>query len=595
MILSSTLERLSLMGNNLKRVGDNNPSNKVNMNSFPRMLKLRTVDMRYCHLEYIENGAFSQLESLTKLILSYNKIRTIGLSSFSSNNELRHLDLSYNFDPVEENDDNSTERMEPFRSLVDGLYFKTKLFAKHLKKLRFLDLSHTKLHALSGIALSYLGAEIDQLSLCYTNIPIIAEKMFQDTNLRVLDLSGNQALPTTFTNTSLAGIEDKLEIFSFENAYVKHIHWISKLGNLQILKLRRNNINSIPLNTFSALNNLKIIDLSSNHLSHWYERIIFNHTVQVLDLRDNNINVLSKEMIRDFQMVDYLAIGRNMFICNCLLKDFLEIALRNTLRFDCDEKESFLDTVSISRTLNRFDQYDTYSRVLNSYLSELKENHQMINDYFQHQNDKNPEIEIYDPMKKNGTNQKNKNSVDCNSVRKQQKIVQLNEVDIMESGINIFKVQLLDYSEDDYKCINSNSTEAYSLAELKACSYIETQIFPTSDVPTDVLILYPLLVVMCASVLIIFIYYRGYDIKYFCITFRNVTVLSLLDKDKRKLLNKRNKAEIDEYLYDVFVSYSEQNRDWVLEHLLPNIEQRDGINVCLHERDFKVNFYLIYI
>lgn len=581
------------MGNNLKSIGDSNIFNVEKKNCFPRMLKLKTLDMRYCNLEFIEENAFVQLESLSKLIVSHNKLRKISISAFSASNKLQHLDLSYNFDLVKVNENTSTERMEAFRSLVNGLFFQTKLFSKQLKKLRFLDLSHTKLHALSGIALSYLGPEVDQLSLCYTNIPIIAEKMFQDTNLRVLDLSGNQALPTTFSNSSLTGVEEKLEIFSFENAYVKHIHWISKLKNLQILKLRQNNINSIPLDTFKNLKNLKIIDLSSNHLSHWYERIIYDHTVQVLDLRDNNINVLSQEMIRDFQMVDYLAIGRNRFICNCLLKDFLEIALRNTLRFDCDSMDSSFLTDSLPKTFGQHDLYDTYTRVLYSYLSELKESHQTINEYFQHQSESTPEVEVYDPLEKIEVSQVLKSGINCNTVRKHPKVALLDQVEIDESKVNIYKVQLLDYSEEDYQCINSNLTKAYNLADLEPCSYIETQVLNTSDVPTDILILYPLLVVMSASVLIIFIYYRGYDIKYFCITFRNVTVLSLLDKDKRKLLNKRNKLEEDEYLYDVFVSYSEQNRDWILDHLLPNIEQRDGINVCLHERDFKVNFPLL--
>uniref|UniRef100_A0A336LB50 CSON006589 protein n=1 Tax=Culicoides sonorensis TaxID=179676 RepID=A0A336LB50_CULSO len=592
---NGTLERLSLMGNSIGGIGDIKSFLKPK-NSFPKLLKLHTLDLRYCEVEYLETGAFANLISLDKLILSYNKIRTIDLGSFYKYNQLHHLDLSYNFVETEEDveENNSTERMEPFRSLIDGLYLKSHLFSRYLKRLRFLDLSHTKLHAFSGIALAYLGTEVEQLSLCYTQIPIIAEKMFQDTNLRVLDLTGNQGLATTFTNTSLAGIEDKLEIFSFENAYVKHIHWISQLKQLQILKLRRNNINSIPLNTFSELNNLKIIDLSSNHLSHWYERIIYNHSVQVLDLRDNNINVLSKEMIRDFQMVDYLAIGRNTFICNCILKDFLEIALQNTVRQNCDDKIPFLEAAAISRSLHPLDQYDAYTRILNDYLSELRGNHQRINEYFSHHQEEHPQYEIYDPDKKRQVkDEERSNSVSCDTVKNQQKYISMIGHELADGEQMWPKVQLLDYSDEDYKCINSNSTVSYHITELEPCSYFEYQIYPTSDVPTDVLILYPLLVLLSISVLVIFIYYRGYDIKYFCITFRNVTVLSLLDKDKRKLLKNRNNSEVDEYAYDVFVSYSEQNRDWVLDHFLPNVEQRDGINVCLHERDFKVGLSIL--
>lgn len=45
------------------------------------------------------------------------------------------------------------------------------------------------------------------------------------------------------------------------------------------------------------------------------------------------------------------------------------------------------------------------------------------------------------------------------------------------------------------------------------------------------------------------------------------------------------------YTYDVFVSYSDENRNWVIEEFLPNIEGPDArFNICLHERDFQVIF-----
>jgi hypothetical protein len=36
-----------------------------------------------------------------------------------------------------------------------------------------------------------LGAKVQQLSLCYTSLPVIGSKMFSMTNLKVLDISGN--------------------------------------------------------------------------------------------------------------------------------------------------------------------------------------------------------------------------------------------------------------------------------------------------------------------------------------------------------------------------------------------------------------------
>lgn len=42
------------------------------------------------------------------------------------------------------------------------------------------------------------------------------------------------------------------------------------------------------------------------------------------------------------------------------------------------------------------------------------------------------------------------------------------------------------------------------------------------------------------------------------------------------------------FTYDVFVSYCDEDRPWVLEQLLPEVENNTPVSVCLHERDFQV-------
>lgn len=566
-IVAKSLQRLSLMGNIFKKIGN---FSITESDIFPKLYKLKTLDLRHCQIEAIGNESFNKLTALEKLILSYNKIRRIEATALVLNT-LQHLDISYNFNIPGDNEQ-YPGRIDPFLSFVDGLFLKNGIF-ENVKNLKFLDLSHTKLHAYSGIALAYLGAELEQLSLCYTQIPIITDRMFNQTKLKVLDLSGNQGLAANFGNSSLGGLENKLEMFAFENAYVKHIHWISALKRLTILKLWKNNINSVPHTVFSQLQNLKIVDLGSNHIGHWYERIISNITIDVLDLRNNNINVISKEMIKDFENVRYLAIGRNNFICNCILRDFLEVAASNTKSMQCLPTQQNRDAIDN----DEYQNYDAYSRILNEYLVELDEHREGIlnlNTYY-----KGPKnFKIYNSSQK---------TITRSSLLVQKNIYCAN---FNKSKPTEYKMilQLLDYTDNDYKCINSNSTEEFHIAELKLCNHFDKTYPIVDEIPKDVLILYPILVILSVGMLALFIYYRGYDVKYFCLNFRNITVLSLLDKDKRKLLQKRKNVDPEEYVYDVFVSYSEQNRSWILDHLLPNIEQRNDINVCLHERDFKV-------
>lgn len=59
----------------------------------------------------------------------------------------------------------------------------------------------------------------------------------------------------------------------------------------------------------------------------------------------------------------------------------------------------------------------------------------------------------------------------------------------------------------------------------------------------------------------------------------------------RYLLNSNASLNNNKYVYDVFVSYSDIDRAWVLDHLIPNIEKESSMSVCFHERDFQVRIF----
>nr|KAG5691248.1 hypothetical protein BaRGS_015216 [Batillaria attramentaria] len=41
-----------------------------------------------------------------------------------------------------------------------------------------------------------------------------------------------------------------------------------------------------------------------------------------------------------------------------------------------------------------------------------------------------------------------------------------------------------------------------------------------------------------------------------------------------------------DFQYDVFVSYASEDEHWVFQHLMPELEGRLGLRMCLHKRDF---------
>nr|KAG5701134.1 hypothetical protein BaRGS_002610 [Batillaria attramentaria] len=49
---------------------------------------------------------------------------------------------------------------------------------------------------------------------------------------------------------------------------------------------------------------------------------------------------------------------------------------------------------------------------------------------------------------------------------------------------------------------------------------------------------------------------------------------------------RRWRLQQQHFQYDVFVSYASEDLQWVREHLMPELEERLGLRLCIHQRDF---------
>lgn len=192
-------------------------------------------------------------------------------------------------------------------------------------------------------------------------------------------------------------------------------------------------------------------------------------------------------------------------------------------------------------------------------------------------------------------------------------------------GMN-FDFLLLDYNENDYKCIEryygkeGSGERILHFFEVESClisgdsTTHSTTDDESNEEPTDpndppiesttsdprllttfeLKYLYFLLGIPFLMLASLWFWKRA-DIKYFFAIFKNSIILSL-DKDDKKALmmtNRNRKSNADNFIYDVFVSYSDKDRPWVLDELIPNIEKRNEINICLHERDFQVGMSIL--
>ena len=76
-------------------------------------------------------------------------------------------------------------------------------------------------------------------------------------------------------------------------------------------------------------------------------------------------------------------------------------------------------------------------------------------------------------------------------------------------------------------------------------------------------------------------------------TYRKRFFISFWLMKQRRKYKMFEKKDIS-YLYDVFISYSHTEHDWVTQSLIPELEQKNPkLKVCIHERDFKVQLVVI--
>ena len=102
--------------------------------------------------------------------------------------------------------------------------------------------------------------------------------------------------------------------------------------------------------------------------------------------------------------------------------------------------------------------------------------------------------------------------------------------------------------------------------------------------------------VLILSGVVIVVYWKWWYVRYFFVLCKNSAILTFMDDNdsgKETIVTGKNDEPVETFLYDVFVSYSESNRDWVLDEFITNVEKRESINVCLHERDFQVGYGIL--
>ncbi|KAL7048995.1 hypothetical protein ACKWTF_003562 [Chironomus riparius] len=552
-----SIQYLSLTGNDFKDLST--PLNLPN---------LKNLDLRNCQLKSVERNLFENLKKLEYLYLSNNNIASLDDESFHLPS-LIHLDLSFNQEKTQDG------------VLPNPLKMTPKVFEK-LINLQFLDFSHTKIEVRAIPSLDSLSHTLIGISLCYTELQTTGDNFLSNlTNLKFLDVSGNTQL--NLSKSMFHTISTTLERLDVRDANVEKLEWTNPLTNLRVLNLNDNKIRYLDNNSFSHMLYLKDLNLEKNSLGNWYSRLFTqNQELETLNLRENAIQMLTTDMIQDLLSVRHLAIGKNKFECSCSLYNFMLILFESTknadmaqlqdrFNFDYSDVESRTTphAVSIGMRSNLRPEYDIISRTYQKFYDQILRSIEALNKH--------------------------------NYIRKSRL---LSLTDVKRLNDLPFHTILFDYDEnnEDYQCMNVTEKQKQSMLDL--IDFCDDANFSEKDPPYSGVddffiktLSTSLSLVIIFFILLCIIYWKWWYIRYFCILCKNSAILSFMiddnDDGKETIVRRTSTSSIDLFLYDVFVSYSDYNRPWVLDEFIPNIEKRESINVCLHERDFTVGYGIL--
>ncbi|GBP57035.1 Toll-like receptor 6 [Eumeta japonica] len=487
-----------------------------------KFVELLELDLRACSIQTLSGGIFKNMPKLKMLYLGENAITTIDVNAFVGLQNLLHLDISNNLIPLQD-DSQNIARPSP-------------LVFRYLKNLISLDLSFTRLNPRSSVIFRELGSKFERLSICETTISHLGDGVFNNTNLKYLDVSGNMGILNN--EKGLQGVEDSLRVLYADFVGLTTLNFLDGFERLQVLKVANNDIAVVVPAVAATWSELKILDLTVNRIGSWWNATFsLIPNLSFLSLVQNNINLITEHMVKDVRKVDYIGLSRNFIVCNCHARELMDIAMRNEYNRIPRPLYSDLhlmanDTISFHTAFCDFDEIVSSRAVMTPLCRARNECSFTEEDY-------------------NG---------------------------------NFF---LFDYDKEAYKCLAFEEATRVNFSTVEKCNH-NTRDTNYDETILDQAMNYLFLLIIPAvllPVLALGFFFRRWFV-YFCITMRNSAMLSLINNgeniDAGKIFN-----------YDVFVSYCNEDRAWVLDHLLPHLEKDCNVSVCLHERDFQVGLSIL--
>ncbi|XP_041348169.1 toll-like receptor 4 [Gigantopelta aegis] len=507
-------------------------------------MKLQTLHLNFDKIQYISLGAFGVFRHLSNLSLTGNHIKPVILA---------HAFTGISITPVQRLDmldmgmDNIPEGF--FRNLNSS---KITHLHMHMNKFLFFDIAHLRFIS----SLVHVG-----LSQNYISYVV----MHENDTLKELDVGYNifrNVCSHASTVPSLVYLN-----LNFDSIYYIEANAFDCLPNLQHLKMNGNFLTTLTTSLFSKLPNLITLHLQHIPVLKYIDRFAFNNSNLKHIYLNNGLSAsteIHKDAFGGCSSLTYIDLSGNNF--KLASPEFLEDLFKpvsgnlETLRMIECSLPRIPPAISTMKKLNFL---NLGINSITNWDSGIFENLESLKELYLNQNHITKVSEASIP----------------NKVRQRMQTIDLSSNPFYCSCSLFWFIQwfrnnqsLFNHSLGSYECAGPDKLKMVDLKMTERTCLL--------GFTARMLILFGCSFVTTAAVVIAIIYKYRWHLRYLlymaCMSGGN----NVTNQDR-------------EYTYDAFVLYCAHDADWIFDVAVPILENRYGLKLCLHERDFEAGRLII--
>ncbi|KAM4719066.1 uncharacterized protein FYW61_016622 [Anableps anableps] len=524
------VSKLQFRSNNLRTISSS---------FFKRCVNIIELDLSMNHIKIIDENAFTSMKNLTILRLSQNKLSSVPTAIRTLQN-LSQLDLSNNnISSVKCQDFSNQTKLKELSLQNNSIFALADCAFKDLVRLQILRLQSSQITDLKGAFKHYLP------------------------NLKRLHLNGNKL--TAIGKWEFKGLKSLWNLSLHQNQ-IKILDKDCFVGlmNLTDIQLQSNGITTQTLKTrpFSALFNLRRLDLSNNHIKY------FNIT----PLRETPFFNLSN--LEELSLHGQHHRGKSGLPSNFLqgLKNLLRFNVRNSQLISLD-KNTFVYTPKLERLDLSSNDLETLSTQLFAPIQNLKSLYisRITLQSLDFLMDANlTKLEFLQ-------GRHNQYSVITEAIIKS--LPSLLYVDFKYNSFycdcdnawflnwTIANTQTQVNDAYNYSCNYPDDFKGQNLLDFDLKSCLQDINFICFVSTTSMILFF-----MAGSFIYHFMRWQLYCAYYLFLAW---------------LFDSKYKNKQVPHQYDAFISYNSSDEPWVIGELLPKLEGDQGWKLCLHHRDFE--------